>query len=180
MQCHQGYRDEAINQLKTDFRFGSVVHIKQVFRRHNFHYFPTFDELNRCQDFSQRKTKRSLHECLRIKTKNLLLIEEVRFYIFVAFSSCLMNVNNNLLSFQIAFARIAPTIKTYLETKKKLHDDAIVAARTCGTLMECPICCEDELIEEDFVQCSSSHQICHKCVRRYSIYKLIVKITVGI
>ena len=45
--------------------------------------------------------------------------------------------------------------------------DAVAISRTNGTLMDCPICCEDELIELDFVCCPNMHAVCKNCVRRY-------------
>lgn len=57
----------------------------------------------------------------------------------------------------------------YQKNKEKKRLDAVEAARANGTLLECPICCEDELIEIDIVRCPVGHGICRQCVRRYSI-----------
>jgi len=51
--------------------------------------------------------------------------------------------------------------------KKALRNEIIDCARRAGTLMECPICCDDELVQEDFVTCRDGHRICFSCVRRH-------------
>ena len=73
----QSYREEALNQLKSDFRFTSVASIRKVFHEQNYHYTPSFLQLQSDQFSNQLKTKRSAYDCLKIKTKDLFLIQEV-------------------------------------------------------------------------------------------------------
>ena len=68
---------------------------------------------------------------------------------------------------QLAFVRIEDEIRHYVDAKKALRNEIIDCARRAGTLMECPICCDDELVQEDFVTCRDGHRICFSCVRRY-------------
>lgn len=72
----QEYREEAINQLKKDFRFASLTNIRRVFHNKNYHYTPAYFELLTNSMTNQRKTKRSAHECMGT-AKDLFLIQEV-------------------------------------------------------------------------------------------------------
>lgn len=54
----------------------------------------------------------------------------------------------------------------YLKNKEKLRLDAVQAARTRGALLDCPICCEDELVELDMIRCPNGHATCRQCVRK--------------
>ncbi|KAI9560010.1 hypothetical protein GHT06_014020 [Daphnia sinensis] len=137
------YREEAINQLKKDFRFASLTNIRRVFHNKNFHYTPAYFELLTNSTTNQRKTKRSAHECVGT-AKDLFLIQE------------------------IAFVALQPEIDCYLKNKEQMRKDAIVIARANGTLLDCPICCEDELVDLDLVYCSMGHGVCRNCVRRQS------------
>lgn len=71
-----------------------------------------------------------------------------------------------MIWFQVAFVRLLPDLKNYLITKEKTRNDAVAVAKRNGTLLDCPICCEDELIEQDMVHCPSGHGVCRTCVRR--------------
>ena len=76
----QNYRDEALNQLKLDFRRAGLATLRKLFIKHNFHYWPTYQEISKNTRISQeRKTLRTLAECKQFKTKNLFLIQEVSF-----------------------------------------------------------------------------------------------------
>ncbi|EFX87807.1 hypothetical protein DAPPUDRAFT_306489 [Daphnia pulex] len=126
------YRDQAINQLKKDFKFASLLNIRRLFNINNHHYTPTYFDLIKNPTFNQRKTKRSAHECLGT-AKDLFLIQE------------------------IAFVGLLPDIDLYLRNKEKMRKDAITLSRTTGTLLDCPICCEDELIGLDLIYCPQGH-----------------------
>lgn len=78
----KAYRDEAISQLKVDFRSATVVTIKKVFAMKSYHYTPTYILLL-TEQFHQMKTKRYVNEALKIKTRDLFLIQEVCIFIFM-------------------------------------------------------------------------------------------------
>ena len=54
----------------------------------------------------------------------------------------------------------------YLKTAKDKRDKDVAEARSNGTLLECSICCENELIASDFISCQAGHSLCTNCVRR--------------
>ncbi|XP_057365982.1 E3 ubiquitin-protein ligase RNF216-like [Daphnia carinata] len=137
------YREEAINQLKKDFRFASLTNIRRVFHNKNYHYTPAYFELRTNSVTNQRKTKRTAHECTGT-AKDLFLIQE------------------------IAFVALQPEIDIYLKNKEQMRKDAVVIARANGTLLDCPICCEDELTYLDLIYCSMGHGVCRNCVSRQS------------
>ncbi|KZS15070.1 Uncharacterized protein APZ42_019613 [Daphnia magna] len=137
------YREEAINQLKKDFRFASLTNIRRVFHNKNYHYTPAYFELLTNSMTNQRKTKRSAHECMGT-AKDLFLIQE------------------------IAFVVLQPKIDFYLKNKEQMRKDAVGIARANGSLLDCPICCEDELIDLDLIYCPVGHGVCRNCVRRQS------------
>lgn len=76
MYHFQAYREEAINQLKKDFRFASLTNIRRVFSNKNNHYTPTYFNLLANPMTNQRKTKRTPHEYSGT-AKDLFLIQEV-------------------------------------------------------------------------------------------------------
>ena len=159
----QNYQDEAMNQLKCDFRSTSVNVLRRVFRDHRFHYVPSYYELVRSPELHWLKTKRSLRECQRHKTTDLQLLQEVR-------TCCAPNNSRpQLLLYslrQLAFVRNEEQIYEYLRNKEQLRTDALNQARANNMLLECPICCENEFLDEDFAKCVQGHGICSNCVRR--------------
>jgi len=74
--------------------------------------------------------------------------------------------NTQFFVLQIAFVGLLPEIELYLRNKEKMRKDAITLSRTTGTLLDCPICCEDELIGLDLIYCPQGHGVCRNCVRR--------------
>lgn len=67
----------------------------------------------------------------------------------------------------MAFARVQNDIKTYLKNKEEMRKEAVEMARANNELLECPICCEDELVELDLIECPMGHTVCRNCARRY-------------
>lgn len=158
----QAYREQAINQLKKDFKFASLTNIRRVFAQKNNHYTPTYFELLKNPTSNQRKTKRSAHECMGT-AKDLFLIQEV----LLRFLFATLQTKIEFFSFlQIAFVGLLPEIELYLQNKEQMRKDAVTFSRTNGTLLDCPICCEDELIGLDLIYCPKGHGVCRSCVRR--------------
>ena len=62
--------------------------------------------------------------------------------------------------------RIQKDIDAFFLNKNQMRLDAVEQARKNGTLIDCPICCEDELVELDLIHCPMGHGICRNCVRR--------------
>jgi hypothetical protein len=78
----------------------------------------------------------------------------------------LVQTKTQFFVLQIAFVGLLPDIDLYLRNKEKMRKDAITLSRTTGTLLDCPICCEDELIGLDLIYCPQGHGVCRSCVRR--------------
>jgi len=94
--------------------------------------------------------------------KDLFLIQEVRFACFIF----PVQTKTQFFVLQIAFVCLLPEIDSYLRNKEEMRKDAIALSRTTGTLLDCPICCEDALIGLDLIYCPQGHGVCRSCVRR--------------
>ena len=48
----------------------------------------------------------------------------------------------------------------YLKRKQTLRDEQIQLAAASGTLQTCDCCCDDQLLDDDMVQCDENHRFC--------------------
>ena len=69
---------------------------------------------------------------------------------------------------ELCYARLLVEIKAAKKDKEEKKKRAFEIAKEANLLQECPICCEDEVLEEDMRFCDSEtpHAFCESCVRR--------------
>ena len=64
-----------------------------------------------------------------------------------------------------AFLRLEPEILEKRDAPRKLREAEFAAAKATGSLLECGICCNDELLLVDMLQCADGlHLFCKECV----------------
>jgi hypothetical protein len=51
-------------------------------------------------------------------------------------------------------------ITEYLRRKKEFRDEQIRIATENGTLRTCECCCDDQLLDDDMINCDNNHQFC--------------------
>ncbi|CAG0883282.1 unnamed protein product [Darwinula stevensoni] len=68
---------------------------------------------------------------------------------------------------ELTFLRLEAEIRDDFERQRDLREREKREARRTGSLLECPICCEDELICLDMEACSAGHIFCRSCVTRF-------------
>lgn len=83
MFFNQIYRNQALNQLKRDFRFASMCVLRKTFRENNYHYTPSYLKLNQEKCFRDRKTKRSDLECFLGEATDEFLLQEVALLLLI-------------------------------------------------------------------------------------------------
>ncbi|CAF1135745.1 unnamed protein product [Adineta ricciae] len=55
----------------------------------------------------------------------------------------------------------------YLTRKKELREAQIQSATQNGTLKTCDCCCDDQLLDDDMIECDNNHEFCRTCVKNY-------------
>lgn len=50
--------------------------------------------------------------------------------------------------------------------KESSRKEKIEKGRQDNTLLECPCCCDNELLDEDMLMCSVGHKYCNSCIKR--------------
>ncbi len=55
-----------------------------------------------------------------------------------------------------------------VKSKEREREKMVEAAKAAGRVLECPVCCKDDLLKLDMVQCSNvqPHTFCIDCLRR--------------
>ena len=48
----------------------------------------------------------------------------------------------------------------YLQRKQVLRDEQLRLAVESGTVQTCDCCCDDQLLDDDMVQCEEKHRFC--------------------
>ncbi|CAF4405090.1 unnamed protein product, partial [Adineta steineri] len=55
----------------------------------------------------------------------------------------------------------------YLKRKKEFRDEQIRIATENHTLQTCDCCCDDQLLNDDMINCDNNHRFCLTCIRSY-------------
>jgi len=63
--------------------------------------------------------------------------------------------------------RLQQEVEEYMKNKEQARLNEIAIARQNNTILKCPICWEENVLELDMVMCPSDHGACRNCVRRY-------------
>ena len=71
-----------------------------------------------------------------------------------------------LASPQMAFVRLEQDIVGFVKAGQSVRRQLIDRARQTGALVQCPICCDDELIDDDLMTCVNGHAVCRLCIAR--------------
>jgi hypothetical protein len=48
----------------------------------------------------------------------------------------------------------------YLTRKQEFRDEQICIAKENGTLQTCDCCCDDQLLDDDMINCDNNHRFC--------------------
>lgn len=69
---------------------------------------------------------------------------------------------------ELCYARLRDPIAKYRRDQERARQKAFDFAKLQNLLCECPICCEDEVLEGDMRHCEAevSHGFCKNCVKR--------------
>lgn len=67
---------------------------------------------------------------------------------------------------ELQFVKNENRIKDYIAEKERNRKLKLAKGKIENSLLECPCCCDDELLDEDVLQCSSGHKYCKNCIKR--------------
>lgn len=54
----------------------------------------------------------------------------------------------------------------HLSRRERTRKERLDKGKLENTLLECPCCCDNELLDEDMLQCSNEHKYCKNCIKR--------------
>ncbi|XP_018022152.1 uncharacterized protein LOC108678287 isoform X2 [Hyalella azteca] len=138
------YRNNSRAQLLNDLPFHLSKEVDHVLNANNYHYLPSLRQLKLYEKCGRRKTKR----------KETPISGELEDFFLK----------------ELCYARLEESIERHRAAQEEAKKEAFAAAKVAGLLCTCPICCEDEILEEDMRACASldsPHLFCKTCVRRY-------------
>ncbi|KAA0187653.1 hypothetical protein HAZT_HAZT000521 [Hyalella azteca] len=135
---------EEPEKLLNDLPFHLSKEVDHVLNANNYHYLPSLRQLKLYEKCGRRKTKR----------KETPISGELEDFFLK----------------ELCYARLEESIERHRAAQEEAKKEAFAAAKVAGLLCTCPICCEDEILEEDMRACASldsPHLFCKTCVRRY-------------
>ncbi|CAF5049689.1 unnamed protein product, partial [Rotaria sp. Silwood1] len=68
---------------------------------------------------------------------------------------------------ELRFAKNEVKIRRYLGKVSKEHDKRVKKAKKENETLECNICCREDLLIDDMVECTVGHIYCRHCVRTH-------------
>ncbi|CAG0894515.1 unnamed protein product [Darwinula stevensoni] len=128
--------------LKKNFPYHTVREIEKLMRENRSLLAPTVKAI-RNGNFELRKTRRPASE-----------VHEPH------------ETDENFLK-ELTFLRFEAGIQDYFALQRDVRENEKREARKTGSLLECPICCDDELIYLDMEACPEGHTFCGSCVKRH-------------
>ncbi|KAF2348228.1 hypothetical protein FHG87_021016, partial [Trinorchestia longiramus] len=138
------YRNNSRVQLLNDLPYHLSKDVDYVLSTNNYHYLPSLRIL-KSEKYGRRKTKRK--------------------------ETPISGEQDDFFLKELCYARLEKSIEKHRESLEVAKEEAFNAAKLAGLLCECPICCEDEILEEDMRPCAAlvtPHLFCKTCVKRYS------------
>ncbi|CAF0773983.1 unnamed protein product [Adineta steineri] len=147
--------------------------LEQALEEENWHFLPTIRKLEtragiRTNTFLQRMTiKRSLDMIdLSIdgvgRTPSIAwIIKNNKFAYPIPHTPCEEFYD------ELRFAKNEIKIRRYIGKITKEHEKRVKKAKKGNETLECEICCQEDLLIDDMVECTVGHLYCRNCVRTH-------------
>ncbi|CAF3065416.1 unnamed protein product [Rotaria sp. Silwood2] len=147
--------------------------LEQALQEENWHFLPTVRKLEtragiRSNAFLQRMTiKRSLDmidlsiDGVGRKPSIAWIIKNNKFAYPIPHTPCEEFYD------ELRFAKNEVKIRRYLGKVSKEHEKRVKKAKKENETLECEICCQEDLLIDDMVECTVGHLYCRNCVRTH-------------
>ncbi|UJR37235.1 hypothetical protein I4U23_029944 [Adineta vaga] len=169
----ESYINHAKAYLLRAFPTTDKTILEQALQEENWHFLPTVRKLEtragiRTNTFLQRMTiKRSLDMIdLSIegvgRTPSIAwIIKNNKFAYPIPHTPCEEFYD------ELRFAKNEIKIRRYLGKISKEHEKRVKKAKKGNETLECEICCQEDLLIDDMVECTVGHLYCRNCVRTH-------------
>jgi TRIAD3 protein (E3 ubiquitin-protein ligase RNF216) len=140
----EGYKQNALRELKNDFRYIKVTVIKQAFQENNYLYIPTRRALQKMEP-AQRGTKRPFKECRLLAEFDPTFVTEH------------------------TYRKIEDEVRAHKEAVAAARQQRFEQASAAGELMACPICDDEDnpsFLPEEMLPCPRGHYYCKICIAK--------------
>jgi len=144
--------------------------LEQSLREENFHFLPTVRKLEnqmglRTNAFLQRSTIRKSLDMLDFSTgrtpSTSWMMKNNKFPYAIPHTPCEEFYD------ELRFAKNEVKIRRFLGKVSKEHEKRVKKARKGNETLECEICCAEDLLIDDMVECTVGHMHCRSCVRTH-------------
>ncbi|CAF4814299.1 unnamed protein product, partial [Rotaria sp. Silwood2] len=147
--------------------------LEQALQEENYHFLSTVRKLERrlnirTNAFLQRTAIRKSLDMLDIsvggvgrKPSASWVIKNNKFVYAIPHTSCEEFYD------ELRFAKNEVKIRRYLGKASKEHEKRVKKAKKENETLECNICCREDLLIDDMVECTVGHLYCRNCVRTH-------------
>ncbi|CAF1185379.1 unnamed protein product [Adineta ricciae] len=147
--------------------------LEQALQEENYHFLPTVRKLEarfsiRTNTFLQRTAIRKSVDMLDLSTSGVgrmpsasWLIKNNKFAYAIPHTPCEEFYD------ELRFAKNEVKIRRYLGKMSKDHEKRVKKAKKGNETLECEICCREDLLIDDMVECTVGHLYCRNCVRTH-------------
>ncbi|CAF3332640.1 unnamed protein product [Rotaria socialis] len=169
----ESYTNHAKAFLIRAFPTTDKTILEQALQEENCHFLPTVRKLEtragiRTNSFLQRMTiKRSLDmidlsiDGVGRKPSIAWIIKNNKFAYPIPHIPCEEFYD------ELRFAKNEVKIRRYLGKVSKEHEKRVKKAKKGNETLECEICCQEDLLIDDMVECTVGHLYCRNCVRTH-------------
>ncbi|CAF1668988.1 unnamed protein product, partial [Adineta ricciae] len=169
----ESYINHAKAYLLRAFPTTDKTVLEQALQEENWHFLPTVRKLEtragiRTNTFLQRMTiKRSL-DMIDLSVEGVgrtpsiaWIIKNNKFAYPIPHTPCEEFYD------ELRFAKNEIKIRRYLGKISKEHEKRVKKAKKGNETLECEICCQEDLLIDDMVECTVGHLYCRNCVRTH-------------
>ncbi|UJR08976.1 hypothetical protein I4U23_013226 [Adineta vaga] len=147
--------------------------LEQALEEENYHFLSTIRKLEtrlsvRTNTFLQRTAIRKSIDMLDLSTSGVSrmpsaswLIKNNKFAYAIPHTPCEEFYD------ELRFAKNEVKIRRYLGKMSKDHEKRVKKAKKGNETLECEICCREDLLIDDMVECTVGHLYCRSCVRTH-------------
>lgn len=160
----ESYQNHAFIYLANAFARISPDHIREKLKQNNFRFAPSLKQLQ--EEFftyhsNLRKKKDQNREKQVLDFMQQHLLRRARAPMTIP------DVPDEIFYKELCYTKHEDEIIEYLTKKQAFRDDQIRIAKENGTLLTCDCCCDEEILDDEMIECTNQHKFCQTCVRNY-------------
>jgi len=169
-EVSESYKQNCRVYLENTFSMLSSATIERLLRKFYFHLTPIVDEIDFALKCNEQKMSTASAKSLQLSpgskkafTKRFIRYELVDSKRLFEYPS---ELDNGFFR-ELMFAKNRSAIKTFLDNQQETRKMKLEQARASGMVFTCNICCNDDLLDDDMIQCDIFHSFCSECVKTY-------------